>query len=363
MIPAPGAALIRVAAYPNDLHLPGWPDLASDEPEQWRTWLHAVWKLPRFATAVTSAAPELAGQIARAVAGEPVAEKRLRRLVGAAVKYLLRWTTRATPFGTFAGVAPIQFDTHAAVRLGEAHRAVARPDGEFIAEHTARAEQDLATLRAVEVVTNSLGFQRDGRWVLPCARAEGDRRWDVEIRLTGPVEAAIQAARSPVGFADLAAKIAGPADVATAERLLADLVQVGVLLSALRPAMTVTDPAAHAADHYALPQPGHRIAVDLRADVAVTHRRCDCWLRCGMSRSRRPRITSTVPWAASCSSCPAPSRGIACGSEPWLGACWSNLTPMFVPVPGICWMQLPEHYGTDSGACRRYLGEGLGRVV
>lgn len=270
MIPTPGAALIRVAAYPNNLRLPGWPDLASDEPEQWRTWLHAVWQLPRFATAVTSAAPELAGQITRAVAGKPIAEKRLRRLVEAAVKYLLRWTTRATPFGTFAGVAPIQFGARAAVRLGEAHRAVARPDGEFIAEHTALAEQDLATLRTVEVVTNSLGFQRDGRWVLPCARAEGDRRWDVEIRLTGPVEAAIKTARSPVGFADLAAKIAGPADVATAERLLADLVQVGVLLSALRPAMTVTDPATHAADHYALPQPGPRIAVDLRADVAVT---------------------------------------------------------------------------------------------
>ncbi|MGC9671416.1 lantibiotic dehydratase [Planosporangium sp. 12N6] len=270
MIPAPGAALIRVAAYPSDLNLPGWPDLASGDPDQWRTWLDTAWELPRFAAAVTAAAPELAAQITRTVAGEPIAEQRLRRLVGAAVKYLLRWTTRATPFGTFAGVAPIQFGAHASVRMGEAHRAVARPDGEFVAEHTARVEQDLANLRTVEVVTNSLGYQRGGRWVLPCARAEGDRRWDVEIRLTGPVEAAIQAARSPVGFADLAAKIAGAADVAAAERLLADLVQVGVLLSALRPAMTVTDPAAHAADHYAVPRPGHRIAVDLRADVAVT---------------------------------------------------------------------------------------------
>lgn len=68
MVSAPGVALIRVAAYPNDLNLPGWPDLASNEPEQWRTWLDTVWKLPWFAAAVTSAAPELAGQIARAVA-------------------------------------------------------------------------------------------------------------------------------------------------------------------------------------------------------------------------------------------------------------------------------------------------------
>jgi thiopeptide-type bacteriocin biosynthesis protein len=270
MIPAAGAALIRVAAYPSDLVLPDWPDLASGEPEQWRTWLGTAWELPRFAAAVTSAAPELAGQIARAVSGEPIAPQRLRRLVGAAVKYLLRWTTRATPFGTFAGVAPVQFGAHAAVRLGEAHRRVKRPDGEVIAEHTARAEHDVPMLRTVEVVTNSLGFQRGGTWVLPCARSEGERRWDVEVRLTGPVQAAIQAARSPVGFADLTAKIAGPVDVAAAERLLAELVQVGVLLSALRPAMTVTDPAAYLARQNALPPPGDRVAVDLRADVAVT---------------------------------------------------------------------------------------------
>jgi hypothetical protein len=267
---AAGAALIRVAAYPSDLGVPAWPDLASGEPVEWRTWLGAAWELPGFAAAVTTAAPDLAEQITRVVSGNAVPLQRLRRLVEAVVRYLLRWTTRATPFGTFAGVAPVQVGARAAVRVGEAHRAVTRPNGEFIAEHTARAEQNLVTLRTVAVVTNSLGYQRGGKWVLPCARAEGDRRWDAEIRLTAPVEAAIQAARSPVGFAELTAKIAGPTDETKAERLLADLVHAGVLLSALRPAMTVTDPLAYATRRYAAPDPGDRVAVDLRADVAVT---------------------------------------------------------------------------------------------
>jgi thiopeptide-type bacteriocin biosynthesis protein len=270
MIPASGAALIRVAAYPSDLDLPAWPDLSSGEPEEWRDWLGTAWKLPRFAAAVTSAAPDLAGHLTRAVSGEPVPQQRLRRLVVAVVKYLLRWTTRATPFGTFAGVAPVQFGPHASVRLGEAHHAVPRPNGEFIAEHTARVEQDLAALRTVAVVTNSLGYRRGDKWVLPCARADGDRRWDVEVRLTGPVQATVEAARSPVGFAELAAKIAGSADVAEAERLLAGLVRVGVLLSELRPSMTVTDPAAYLTRHHAPPPPRDRAAVDLRADVSVT---------------------------------------------------------------------------------------------
>ncbi|MFI6129488.1 lantibiotic dehydratase [Micromonospora sp. NPDC051141] len=272
MLSPVGAALIRVAAYPNDLVLPALPDLIAGQPEQWRQWLSTAWALPGFATAVASATPGLARQVAEILAGEPTSPHRLRRLVEAAVRYLLRWTSRATPFGTFAGIAPVDFGTHASVRWGEEHQVVSRPDGQFIAEHTTRAEQDLRTLRDVAVVTNSLGYRRDGRWVLPCARADADRRWDVEIRLTQPMRAALRAAQSPVMFAELAAMIAGPTGAGTdaAERLLASLVRTGVLLSALRPAMTVTDPAAHLASHVPMPDAGSRVAVDLRVDVSVT---------------------------------------------------------------------------------------------
>ncbi|WFE48846.1 lantibiotic dehydratase [Micromonospora sp. WMMD1155] len=270
MFPAAGAALIRIAAYPKGLVLPPWPDMAHGHPYQWREWLDKAWTLPGFAAAVTGAAPQLADQIHRTLSGEPMPPQRLRRLVQSAVRYLLRWTTRATPFGTFAGVAPVQFGARAAVRLGAAHRAVSRSDGQFIAEHTARAEHDLAILRTVPVVTNSVGYRRGDRWILPCAHASAERRWDIEVRLTSPVRTAIQAARSPVRFADLAETIAGPASIADAERLLADLVHTGVLLSALRPPMTATDPAAQVARHCVIPEPGSRTAVDLRADIAVT---------------------------------------------------------------------------------------------
>ncbi|MDG4817023.1 MULTISPECIES: lantibiotic dehydratase [unclassified Micromonospora] len=267
-----GAALIRAAAYPSGMALPAWPDLTSDQPERWREWLTTAWALPGFAVAVAGATPQLAEQITQAVAGEPVSLCRLRRVVESAVRYLLRWTTRATPFGTFAGVAPVECGARASVRWGEAHHEVPRPDGQFVAGHTARAEQDLALLRDVAVVTNSLGYRRGDRWVLPCARADGDRRWDVEIRLTGPIQAALEAATSPLRFAELATRIAGATltEVGVTERLLASLVRAGVLLSALRPAMTVTDPATYLARHLALPDPGDRVAVDLRIDASVT---------------------------------------------------------------------------------------------
>ncbi|MFG1928540.1 lantibiotic dehydratase [Cryptosporangium sp. NPDC048952] len=270
MIPAPGAALIRIAAYPTNLALPAWPDLTSEQPDPWKTWLTEVWALRDFAPAVTTASPELAEQIARAVKAEPVPTDRLRRLVEAAVRFLLRWTTRATPFGTFAGVAPVQFGPHAAVRVGDDHRAIARPDGQFIAERAASAEQDLARLRSAVVVTNSLGFQRGRKWVLPCARQDGDRRWDVEVGLTAQVQTALQVARCPVGFTELTAKIAPSTAQAAAERLLAGLVELGALLSDIRPALTITDPAAHLERHGVSAKADSHVAVDLRADVAVT---------------------------------------------------------------------------------------------
>ncbi|WP_018503843.1 lantibiotic dehydratase [Parafrankia discariae] len=265
------AALIRAASYPRDLRLPAWPDLSTEKPDHWLEWLREVWALPDFAAAVGSAAPDLAAQITRALAEGPPHTRRLRRLVETTVRYLLRWTTRATPFGRFAGVAPVAMGPRATVRWGERHHTVARPDDRYIAEYTGMAEQDLATLRTVTVMTNSLGYRRGKVWVLPCGRVEGERVWDVEVALTGPVRMAVEAAGVPIPFPELAAKVAGdPANGKAAERLLAALVDAGVLVSAIRPAMTVTDPAAHLARHIALPDPDDRIAVDLRVDCSVT---------------------------------------------------------------------------------------------
>jgi len=266
------AALIRAAAYPRDLALPAWPDLTARKPEAWLEWLGRAWALPGFAEAVTLAAPQLAAQVTRALAGQAAAERKLQRLTGATVRYLLRWTTRATPFGRFAGAAPVQLGPRASVRWGEHHHLVTRPDDRFIAAQAAVAEQDLATLRTVEVMTNALGYPRDGTWVLPCASTDGGRIQDAEIDLTGPVQLAVETASSPVMFTELAAKIAGqyPAGPGAADRLLAALVRARVLLSAIRPPMTVTDPAAYLARHLDLQDPGGKTAVDLRLDCTVT---------------------------------------------------------------------------------------------
>ncbi|MEU7923191.1 lantibiotic dehydratase [Micromonospora zamorensis] len=273
MFQATGAALIRVASYPSDLTVPTWPDLAVEEPEQWREWLQQAWALPGFAAAVTHAAPQLSDQIARVLADEAVTRPRLRRVVEATVRYLLRWRTRATPFGRFAGVAPVQLGPRAAVRWGAAHREVKRPDGRFIAEHTAWAERHLHVLRSVRVVTNPIGHPRGGTWVVPCGHSDGDRISDVEIDLTDSIRLAVQLASLPIAFTDLSARMVERTNTNLpdgAERLLAALVAAGVLVSELRPPVTVTDPVAYLSQHIDLADPGERVQIDLRVDCAVT---------------------------------------------------------------------------------------------
>ncbi|MFC0039529.1 lantibiotic dehydratase [Actinomadura rayongensis] len=280
----PGAALVRAAAHPADLVLPTWPDLTADQPDAWVGWLREAWALPGFSAAMTAATPQLTAQIVHTLDATPTAGQKigrrevrtLRRLVEATVRYLLRWTTRPTPFGRFAGVAPVGFGVQAAVRWDGHHHAVVRPDDRWVTESATAAERDLPTLRSVAVMTNALGHARGGMWVLPCARMTDGRFWDVEIELTEPVRTAVEAAASPVAFTTLAARVGRdlPGGVAAAERLLAALVEAGVLLSQIRPPMTVTDPAAHLNHHVPdrarQPEPGDRIAVDLRVGCSVT---------------------------------------------------------------------------------------------
>lgn len=280
MYEAVDAALIRITTFPADVKLPPWPDLAGDDVAGWYDWLRHVWSVPGFADAVRIASAELAAQVERRIAEPPLGRetvRRVRRLVETVARYLLRWTSRATPFGLFAGVAPVHIGGRATVRWSGEHQTVFRPDGVFVDEQVERIEQ-LDTLRTVDVMTNSLGFARGRSWIVPGTGAEdhtgtGDHLWDLEVELTRPVRLAVEIARQPIPFSDLAAKLAAEAptvDLAVIEELLAQLVARRVLLSAVRPPMTVTDPAAHLARYGDLPDRTGRAAADVRVGCSVT---------------------------------------------------------------------------------------------
>lgn len=128
------------------------------------------------------------------------------------VRYLLRLTSRATPFGFFAGVAALRLGSSASVRWGEQHHAAARLDAMWLAEVITRLEVRPEVLRRLPVVANNLGFVRGDRLVVPCQQRPsvpgGVRPGDVSVRHTRAVQAAIQAAQVPITIGELIGKLA-----------------------------------------------------------------------------------------------------------------------------------------------------------
>ncbi|QID34355.1 lantibiotic dehydratase [Streptomyces albus] len=246
------AAMLRAAAWPPDRRIPSWPDLTgdSDGGASWRPWLEETWRLPGFAAALEQASPVLAHRVQQILEGRRLPESAVRKAVVAVMRYVLRASGRATPFGLFAGVAPARTGGASAARIGTGHQAVVRPDAAWLATVIERLEADRGLQPHLTIKAHPLAVERDGHVVLEHrpVGSGGGAPAHVQVRLTTPVKAALDAARAPIRTADLAAKLAAdfphvPAPVV--HRLLANLIDQRLLISNLRPPSTATDPLAH----------------------------------------------------------------------------------------------------------------------
>ena len=176
-------------------------------------------------------------------------DQALRRAVLSVLRYLLRARSRATPFGLFAGVEAARIGAAPALRAGTGHRAVTRPDAAWTAALVDRLEQHPRLRPRLTLLASSLAFERDGRLMVEHRPSsdEGGAPAYVRIRATGPVRMAMDGARTPVSWTDLAAMLSAgfPTASPTAiDNLLANLVRQRFLTTSLRPAVTAADPIA-----------------------------------------------------------------------------------------------------------------------
>jgi thiopeptide-type bacteriocin biosynthesis protein len=170
-------------------------------------------------------------------------------MVLAVMRYLLRAHTRATPFGTFAGVAPARIGAGAALRVGTEHQAVATPDAAVTANLVDAFEAHPEVQPGLMLMASNLAVERDGHLVIGHRPSSaGDRTPEqVRIRLTEPVREAMSSARTPIRWADLEVRLAAAFPTARPDAingLLAGLVAQRCLITSIRPAMTTTDPLA-----------------------------------------------------------------------------------------------------------------------
>ncbi|TYB40793.1 lantibiotic dehydratase [Actinomadura chibensis] len=244
---------LRAAAF-GELHVAPCPDLSGDAPEQvaqWLTWLRDVWANGAVADAISYASPALAQEVRSISAADTPDVRRARRTVSSVARYVMRMTSRATPFGLFAGVATASFGQTLVWRWGSDHRAVASVSGAWSANLITRLESCPEIFRRLRVVANDLCFWRGDRLVVPYPprrRHPDGPVAEISVRCTTAVQMAVEAARSPIRCSELAAKLAvefPSTSLPSIEAMLTDLVKQHVLISNLRPPATVVDVIGH----------------------------------------------------------------------------------------------------------------------
>jgi len=250
MYKAVDAILIRAAARPLAAQVPPWPDLdgsSSGDVERWREWIGKVWTDDATAAAIEVASPLLVEAVHGVLDGRSRRPRTVRRTVISLVRYLLRMQHRATPFGMFAGPAPVRLGNQAQVHWGAGHRAFARADAEWLTEIVTALEQNRDLLRRLPVVADPTCVVRGNRIAVPHQPGK-DGPAEVTLRRTPAAEAVLELARSPITVGDIVAKLhAGYPDTprSVIEDMVRGLVAHRILITSLRAPMTCDDALGH----------------------------------------------------------------------------------------------------------------------
>jgi lantibiotic biosynthesis protein len=204
---------------------------------------------PEVRWALAVASPSLLAALDRAGPGD----RGSARLEGKLLRYLIRMSTRPTPFGLFAGVGIAGWADRTDLALAGPPGTRTRLDMEWLLRLVLQLEADPQVRRHLCLFANTAAFERGGRiHVSERAPAGSPVSGDsASVRATGAVREALVAARHPIPYADLAAKLLAAIPNATQERvdqLIAQLCEATLLLTDLRPPLTSPDPAGWVVD-------------------------------------------------------------------------------------------------------------------
>lgn len=263
---AAGQNMLRAAVHTTEPTMPPWPT-ATAPVDEWRAWLSTVWSDTDFRDTVSQASPHLVEQVQAIIDGRTPKARRLRRAALATARYAIRYARRSTPYGLFAGVAPLGFHHATSVRIGDAHQAVARPEPTGLEEMLSAWESDAARMADAEVCVNTLIYQRDQHIHVP---SEGDAEF--RLALSPALRIVLDLARSPIGYRQLSDKLAAEFPTVSGnarDRLLGELLRVRLLRSLLRAPATVADPTDVLPPAARAQAAGLRTACDLRLDADV----------------------------------------------------------------------------------------------
>ncbi|WP_369165033.1 lantibiotic dehydratase [Streptomyces sp. AFD10] len=252
MYRAVDASMIRASMFPLAGMLPPCPAPVAGgatDAEDCRQWIKQVWADDTVVSAIELAAPVLAAAVRKVIDGK-ARRSRVRRTAHSVTRYLLRMQFRATPFGLFAGPAPVRLGSSTDVRWGTQHTAFARADATWLHHVITPLEQDPEVLRHLHVVADPTITVRGTQITVPCQPGP-DGPTETTLRRTGAAELVLSLAQAPTLVKDLVAKVKGdyPHTAGkTIEEMVRGLVAHRVLLTDLHAPMTRDDALGHLVD-------------------------------------------------------------------------------------------------------------------
>ncbi|MFB7053248.1 lantibiotic dehydratase [Streptomyces vinaceus] len=190
---------------------------------------------PLLDLAVRTASPDLAAALERTGPQDEQAPRLARKLR----RYLIRMTTRPTPFGLFAGVGLVRWApaTDLAI-VPAASRTATRADMSWLTGLTESLQDDPDIGPHLRLMASPTILLHDGRAILTDGPA------GTSVRATAAVRLVLSSARAGISRTELEQAIGDipGATPAKAARLVGDLWAQGFLISEIGPAPTCGDP-------------------------------------------------------------------------------------------------------------------------
>jgi len=222
--------------------------------------------LVRCALAVASA--DLLAALDRAGVGREASRVRAKLL-----RYLIRMSTRPTPYGLFAGVGLARWGTTTDLAFRGEVRTRMRPDMGWLVSFVTELERRPEVRRALRLAAHPAAFLRGGRVFLtePAPAADEQPPSPVSVRATAAVRRALTLARRPIPYEELLEGLLAlpDASVEKAERVIEQLCQQTFLLTDLRPPLTGSSPARYVAERLSTVAPAREDAERLERLLAA----------------------------------------------------------------------------------------------
>ncbi|WP_172955632.1 lantibiotic dehydratase [Thermus scotoductus] len=238
--------MVRVPLFPVEWYLQ-----ALSAPDGLADYLLEILREPAFMEALWLASPSLAREAERWRDGEKAPGT--SQLLGL-LRYLIRATTRPTPFGLFAGVAFVPIEEQTRLRLAGlgSHQKRARLDYGQALAFVQSLERDPALRSELYVYANPALLRWYSRIRVTCrdGYGRGQDPGQAWIRLTDPVQVILEYAARPVQYGDLIRRLqerypqSSEVDI---DLFLLKLLDESVLLSTLRPPLTEMEPHSYLA--------------------------------------------------------------------------------------------------------------------